>query len=441
MNTPELYELFLKFPKICIDSREAEAGSLFFALKGDKFNGNSYVAQALKKCDYAVVDDPEAVISDKCILVNDALGKLQSLAKYHRKRLGLPIIAITGTNGKTTTKELVARVLAKKFNVGFTQGNFNNHIGVPLTLLKLTSDHEFGIIEMGANHRGEIAVLCKIAAPDFGLITNVGKAHLEGFGSFEGVKKAKGELYAYLYENDGVAFVNYDNELLEDLKPPHSIIYYGTKGFTHCQGKVVSNDFYLSLRWMVTDDIINDEKYLDWDKIGKLVQTQLYGTYNFENVMAAICIGNNFNVSDADIKEAIETYKPKNNRSEICKTTTNTLLVDCYNANPSSIKAALDNFANVEVKPKVVILGDMLELGTASIREHGVIIGVLKEMNFNNVFLVGESFYNYKGTDNMLFFKEVKDLNEHLLKEKIKNAYVLIKGSRGMQLETILDLF
>ena len=229
MNTSALYDIFLKYPHICTDSRKASEDSIFFALKGENNDGNKYAEQALQKCPYAVIDNPEYNVSDRCILVEDVLDTLQKLAAYHRKRLGVPILAITGTNGKTTTKELVARVLSKKYKVFFTQGNLNNHIGVPLSLLSINKTHEFAVIEMGASHKGEIAALCKIAAPDFGIITNVGRAHLEGFGSFEGVKAAKGELYKYLHDNDGMAFVNYDNEILEDMNPPHNIIYYGTK--------------------------------------------------------------------------------------------------------------------------------------------------------------------------------------------------------------------
>lgn len=435
MNTPSLHELFLEYPKICIDSRKAESGSLFFALKGDHFDGNKFAEIALKKCEYAIVDDPSVVISNKYILVEDALAKLQSLAKYHRKRLGLPIIAITGTNGKTTTKELIARVMAMKYKVGYTQGNLNNHIGVPLTLLSFNQDHEFGIVEMGANHLNEIAALCMIAAPDYGIITNVGKAHLDGFGSFEGVKKAKGELYNYLYENDGVAFVNYDNEQLEDMKPPHSIVYYGTSGFTHCQGKIEDNGPLLSIRWIGSDDLANESGVIDWLKEGKLINTNLYGKYNFENVLAAICIGYNFNVDDDKIKKAIESYIPQNNRSQLLKTERNTLIIDSYNANPSSMKAALENFNQVKLENKLVILGDMFELGEGSIREHGVIIALLKECDFEQTILVGDNFYNYSDHNKMVFIKNNADLLIYLSEKPISGKNILIKGSRGMRLE------
>jgi len=436
MNTPSLYELFLKHPKICTDSRHAESGSLFFALKGGLYDGNTFAENALEKCDYAIVDDPSVIKNDRYILVEDALAKLQRLAMYHRKRLGLPIIAITGTNGKTTTKELIARVMGMKYNVGYTQGNLNNQIGVPLTLLSFNENHEFGIVEMGANHINEIALLCKIAAPDFGIITNVGKAHLEGFGSFEGVKKAKGELYNYLYENDGVAFVNYDNEQLEDMKPPHSIIYYGTNRFTHCQGRIEENGIFLSIRWIGSeDDSVHENEVVEWLQEGKLINTKLYGKYNFENVLAAVCIGNNFNVPDNLIKEAIESYSPQNNRSQVLKTDRNTLIIDSYNANPTSMKAALENFNQTELSEKVVILGDMFELGSVSIREHGVIVAFLRELNFEQIILVGSYFYSYCDQPDITFMKNSEDLLTYLSENKLSGKTILIKGSRGMRLE------
>ncbi len=438
MNTQTLYELFLKHPAICIDSRKAVSGSLFFAIKGENFDGNKFAEKALEKCDFAIVDDAEVVKNDKYILVDDALTKLQRLAKLHRKRLGIPIIAITGTNGKTTTKELIAKVMSKKYKVSYTQGNLNNHIGVPLTLLSFKHSHEFGIVEMGANHLGEIARLCKIIAPDYGIITNVGKAHLEGFGSFDGVKKAKAELYQYLYENDGVAFVNYDNEQLEDMKPPHSIIYYGTKGFTHCQGKIEKNGMTLSLRWIASDDLTNDDNIVDWTQEGKLIKTNLIGDYNFENVMAAICVGSNFNIDDNQIKTAIEEYTPNNSRSQLMKTAKNIVIVDSYNANPTSMKAALENFNKMKLDNKVVILGDMLELGTAGIREHGVIMSLLQEFKFEQVFLVGKIFDNYNGQNGVQFFKNSSELSIFLSKNSLSNKNILIKGSRGMQFENVL---
>lgn len=438
MNTSELYKIFIEHPIISIDSRTSESGALFFALKGDNFDGNQYAEAALQKCSYAIVDDPKVVKSDKFILVGNVLEKLQRLAAYHRKRLGIPIIAITGTNGKTTTKELVAAVMSKKYKVAYTVGNHNNHIGVPLTLLQMTKQHEFGIIEMGANHIGEIETLCKIASPDYGIITNIGKAHLEGFGSLEGVKKAKGELYRYLYENDGTAFVNYDNELLDELNPPHSVIYYGTKEFTHCQGKIVSDGVFLKFRWISSDDVADEPRQEDWSKRGSLISTRLVGNYNFENALAAVCIGNTFNVNIQHIQEAIENYEPQNNRSQLIKTDSNTLLLDSYNANPSSMKVAISNFSQLEFPNKIAILGEMLELGEASVREHGALIGQLNELTFEDVFLVGPSFMNYKENQKYHFLSNTLDLIEYLKTHPIKNKHILLKGSRGMKLETTL---
>jgi UDP-N-acetylmuramoyl-tripeptide--D-alanyl-D-alanine ligase len=438
MNTPELYKIFLEHPNISIDSRTADPGSIFFALRGDNFNGNQYAEEALKKCAYAVVDDPKVVTSDKYILVGNVLEKMQRLAAYHRKRLGIPIIAITGTNGKTTTKELIAAVMSKKYKVAFTSGNHNNHIGVPLTLLQMNKEHEFGVVEMGANHIGEIEVLCKIASPDYGIITNVGKAHLEGFGSLEGVKKAKGELYKYLYENDGTAFINYDNEQLDEMNPPHSVIYYGTKEFTHCQGKIIPDGVFLKFRWISSDEASDDNGREDWDKRGNLISTKLVGEYNFENALAAVCIGNTFNVCIQHIQEAIENYEPKNNRSQLTKTVSNTVLIDSYNANPSSMKVAIANFGKLDFPNKIAILGEMLELGEASIREHGAIIGQIMELPFEDVFFVGPSFMQYKANDRFHFFSTTGDLIEYLQLNPIKNKQLLLKGSRGIQLEKVL---
>ncbi len=438
MNTSVLYDLFLKYPNICTDSRKADPNSLFFALKGTQHDGNDFAEKALEKCPYAIVDNPNAVKSDKYILVDNVLSTLQKLATFHRKRLGIPILAITGTNGKTTTKELVARVLSKKYKIAYTQGNLNNHIGVPLTLLSMNKNHEFGVVEMGANHIGEIELLCRISMPDYGIITNVGKAHLEGFGSFEGVKKAKGELYKYLYENDGMAFVNYDNEILEDMKPPHSVIYYGTKGFTHCQGKIISQGIYLSFRWISSNDLNADENRMNWNDDNHLVNTQLIGNYNFENALAAVCVGTNFGISSCDIKHAIESYVPQNNRSQLQKTNSNTLLLDNYNANPSSMKASLNNFKLMDQPNKAVILGDMFELGEAALREHGALLATVEEMKFDRVICVGEIFYSLKGVGNFEYFKNTEELITFFNSNPIKGSTILIKGSRGMQLEKII---
>ena len=437
MNTSALYDIFLKYPHICTDSRKASEDSIFFALKGENNDGNKYAEQALQKCPYAVIDNPEYNVSDRCILVEDVLDTLQKLAAYHRKRLGVPILAITGTNGKTTTKELVARVLSKKYKVFYTQGNLNNHIGVPLSLLSIDKTHEFAVIEMGASHKGEIAALCKIAAPDFGIITNVGRAHLEGFGSFEGVKAAKGELYKYLHDNDGMAFVNYDNEILEDMNPPHNIIYYGTKTFTHCQGTLLESPIFMSFKWAPSDEVIAEESHTDEECY--IINTHLIGAYNFENALAAVSVGYNFGISPSNIKAAIEEYVPQNNRSQMLKTEKgNTLILDNYNANPSSMEAALNNFAKIDMPNKVLILGDMLELGSATHREHSVTLGQIRKLEFKNVYLVGQAFCSLNDTDGLHCFSNSEECGKYLETAKITNSTILIKGSHGMHMDKVV---
>ena len=437
MNTSALYDIFLKYPHICTDSRKASEDSIFFALKGENNDGNKYAEQALQKCQYAVIDNPEYNVSDRCILVEDVLDTLQKLAAYHRKRLGVPILAITGTNGKTTTKELVARVLSKKYKVFYTQGNLNNHIGVPLSLLSINKTHEFAVIEMGASHKGEIAALCKIAAPDFGIITNVGRAHLEGFGSFEGVKAAKGELYKYLHDNDGMAFVNYDNEILEDMNPPHNIIYYGTKTFTHCQGTLLESPIFMSFKWAPSDEVIAEESHTD-EECYK-INTHLIGSYNFENALAAVSVGYNFGISPSNIKAAIEEYVPQNNRSQMLKTEKgNTLILDNYNANPSSMEAALNNFAKIDMPNKVLILGDMLELGSATHREHSVTLGQIRKLEFKNVYLVGQAFCSLNDTDGLHCFNNSEECGKYLETAKITNSTILIKGSHGTHMDKVV---
>lgn len=441
MDTSSLYEIFLQNPNVCIDSREAAEKSIFFALKGENTDGNIYAEKALEKCAYAVVDNPDYAKDDKrYILVDDALSTLQKLATYHRKRLGLPILAITGTNGKTTTKELVARVLSKKYNVFYTQGNFNNHIGVPLTLLSMNKTHEFGVVEMGANHLGEIAKLCKIATPDFGIITNVGRAHLEGFGSFNNIKVAKAELYRYLHDNDGMAFVNYDNEILEDMEPPHNIVYYGTKNFTHCQGKVIDSSMFLSFQWSPSDESIVEEDP-SYNVQNCTINTQIIGEYNFENALAAVCVGYKFRISPVDIKAAIESYVPQNNRSQLLKTAkNNSVLVDNYNANPSSMEAAIDNFAKIKLENKVLILGDMLELGEASAREHGVVIGQIARLGFTQVFLVGKNFGKVPDTKDFTLFDNIDECVEYFAKNAVIDSSILVKGSHGMSMSKVVSV-
>ena len=353
MKIIELYTLFKLYPKIITDSRCVENNSIFFALKGENFDGNKFAIKALESgAKYAVIDNAKFKLNDNFILVDNVLKCLQQLASFHREQFVIPLIGITGTNGKTTTKELIHTVLKRKFKTHATKGNFNNHIGVPLTLLEMPLNTEIAIIEMGANHQGEIKELCEIAKPNYGLITNIGKAHLEGFGGFEGVVKAKNELYNFI-RNYGRAFLNSDNKLLSELAENLNSIKYGTKQDSDCFAEILEINPYVKLRWNNID-----------------IQSNLIGKYNFENILAAICIGNFFNVAHSNIKSAVENYIPQNNRSQIVQTKTNKILLDAYNANPTSMSLAIESFELLKSKTKVVILGDMLELGDESIFEH-----------------------------------------------------------------------
>ena len=412
----ELYSLFLKQRAITTDSRDCPKGSIFFALKGETFNGNAYAASALEKgCAYAVIDEAEYAADDRYIVVPDVLTTLQQLANEHRKALGTPIVGITGTNGKTTTKELVATVLEKKYNVLYTQGNFNNHIGVPKTLLQLTEEHNMAVIEMGANHPGEIKTLVNIVEPDCGLITNVGKAHLEGFGSFEGVIKTKGELYDFLREHKGKVFIDEENEHLMNISSGLNLIPYVT-------GEVIDCAPYLHFKWQGGD-----------------IMTHLIGAYNIKNMMAAATVGLHFGVSVADINDALAGYIPSNNRSQLTITEKNKLIVDTYNANPTSMMAALQNFSIMQVSPKMAILGDMRELGEVSEAEHKKVVDFLtaeeakaKEGEFL-VWLVGAEFS--KTSCHFRKFPDVAAVKKALEEEGVPTGYhILIKGSNGIRL-------
>ncbi|MBE9468320.1 MAG: UDP-N-acetylmuramoyl-tripeptide--D-alanyl-D-alanine ligase [Bacteroidetes bacterium] len=440
MKISELYNIFLKHPYICTDSRKIIDKSIFFALKGDNFNGNRYAINALDKCNYAVVDEKEFAVDNRFILVENVLDTLQKLAKYHREQLDLPILAITGTNGKTTTKELINKILATQFNVVSTSGNLNNHIGVPITLLNMNKDTDIGVVEMGANHIGEIKELCEIAQPNYGVITNIGKAHLEGFGSLEGVKKAKSELYQFLIINKGLAFVNNDNEILEDLNPPARVIFYGSSGFNHCQGKLINSDLFLQFKWMSTEDMSFDDDIFDWNNNTRSIKTKIFGAFNFENALAAACIGNHFGISELNIKNAIENYIPSNKRSQLIKKQSNTIILDAYNANPTSMKEAINAFLKTKLENKIIILGDMLELGSKSDIEHSLITIFIEKMNFKKVFLIGECFYDlnthYKGFN---FFKNVEELIGFMNINPIKSSSILIKGSRKNGLEKLIE--
>ena len=431
----QLYTIFLNHPIICTDSRVCPQGSLFFALKGDNFNANAFALSALEKgCSYAVIDETEYAIDDRFILVDNVLETLQQLATYHRKQLGTRIIGITGTNGKTTTKELIASVLKEKYNILYTQGNLNNHIGVPLTLLQLSAEHEIGIIEMGANHSGEIKLLAEIACPDYGIITNVGKAHLEGFGSFEGVKTTKAELYNYIFSQGKAIFINKDNEHLVEMAT--------NAGFDIERGNVRAYSLdlenwgcYIHGRTLNCSPFLKMECTIDlFDKFE--VNTKLVGAYNAENVLAAVAIGEFLGLKKEEIKSGLEKYAPQNNRSQLTVTEKNKLVVDAYNANPTSMQSAILNFAQMEVEAKTLILGDMLELGEQSAEEHQNVVNLLQQNNFDNVYLVGKEFSNTQNAYRCL--NDVTELQTYLEQNPIQNNFVLIKGSRGIKLEKVL---
>lgn len=426
MSIIDLYDLFIHNPQITTDSRNCPKGSIFFALKGDKFDGNQYAGKALASgCVYAVIDNPDYYIGERTILVDNVLKTLQQLAHHHRKVLGLPIIGITGTNGKTTTKELLAAVLSTKFNLLYTEGNFNNHIGVPLTLLRLTHDHEMAVIEMGASHPGDIKELVDIVHPNYGIITNVGRAHLEGFGSFEGVIRTKGELYDYIRRSKGKIFIKKENEYLQSIAKGIEQITYGNGDDAFASGQVVSCDPFL---------------VFNWKQQGKLhtVETHMIGSYNLDNVLAAVAVGRFFKIPAERISRAIAAYEPTNNRSQFKKTENNELIIDAYNANPSSMKVALDNFITMPVQPKAIILGDMRELGPTSDELHAEVVEQIKKGQFDKVFLCGEYFS--KVGKEFSPFATTEAMVEELRKQPLKGYHILIKGSHSMGLEKLADI-
>lgn len=428
IDLEQIYQIFLHSGSVTTDSRNVLPGSIFFGLRGDHFNGNHFAARALESgaiC--AIVDEPGAALNEKCLLVNDSLSTLQALASFHRKKLSAIIIAITGSNGKTTTKELTGAVLSTSFSTVFTRGNLNNHIGVPLTLLSLDKKTEFAIVEMGANHPGEIKILCKIADPDYGIITNIGKAHLEGFGGYQGVINAKSELYHYIREKKGAVFVNRDNDLLWELSEGITRISYGSSSRSEFRGNILENAPFLSFRWLHEGAGIN-------------TPTNLVGSYNFENAMAAVCIGAHFKVPAQKISLAIQNYSPENNRSQQLDTGRNILWLDAYNANPSSMKAALQNFAGFPAGNKVAILGDMMELGESSQAEHQEIIALSKKLGFRLVLFIGDQFANAAKGTGMMCFPDVSAAGDYLGKHPIKDNIILVKGSRKMQLEKLVPL-
>lgn len=424
MDTKSLYRLFQQHPVVTTDTRHCPAGSIFFALRGDHFNGNQFARQALEKgCAYAVIDDPalDDKSNDRLILVPDTLVALQTLAAHHRQQMGIPVIQITGTNGKTTTKELCAAVLQQKYRTLFTEGNLNNHIGVPLTLLRLTAAHEIAIIETGANHVGEIATLAAIVRPNFGVITNVGKAHLEGFGSFEGVKRTKGELYDFLRtQPEGSIFLHIDDPHLSEMAKGLPAFTYGRlQSAADVKGEAKGKGAFLELHWeAATGELIT-------------ASTQLIGTYNIANALAAVAMGRRFGIEDAEIAKALTEYTPSNNRSELKRTATNELIIDAYNANPTSMAAALSNFKQIAHPHKLAIIGEMRELGATSKEEHERVVQQLQTMGCP-AYLVGKEFAAYAHF--FPWFENVELLKEHLYSHPLTEQLILIKGSNGTRL-------
>ncbi len=420
-----IYRQFTKAYKVTTDSRKVEQNAIFFALKGENFDANDFalqVAEEGKAC-LVVADRKDLPNHERLLIVEDSLKTLQDLAAYHRQQMKPTVLSITGTNGKTTTKELVSAVLTKKYNIIHTMGNLNNHIGVPLTLLSIKPETEIAVVEMGANHPGEIDFLCRIADPDFGLITNIGKAHLEGFGSFEGVIKTKTELYRHIKSHGKAVFVNQGNPLLWEQSEGMERISYGRHCAAFCPVAPAKCDPYLGVFWKE-----------------HLIQTHLVGSYNFENVAAAIGVGQYFEVEDEKIMEALEAYTPTNSRSQVIETEKNRIIMDAYNANPTSMRAALINFASICGKEHLLILGDMRELGTASEEEHRNILGLMKELGFKDAFLVGANFCAYNENPDWMTFAKVEDLCGFLESHPVNGKTVLVKGSRGIQLEKVLPL-
>ena len=430
MEIKELYEIFKKHPVVTTDSRNCPEGSIFFALKGVSFDGNKFAASALDKgCAYAVVDEKEYATDTRCILVDDCLETLRQLAHLHRFTLGTRIIGITGTNGKTTTKELVSAVLAKKYDVLHTEGNFNNDIGVPKTLLRLTAKHEIGVIEMGASHPGDIRHLVEIVEPDYGIITNVGRAHLKGFGSFEGVIKTKGELYDYLRtKKDSTVFINGEDNRLLGIAHGLKLVRYGLTEADnlYVSGRMGECSPYLSFKWRHGDG--------QWHK----VETHLIGAYNVYNMLAAVCIGLYFEVAPQLIDEALSSYVPSNDRSELEETKHNHLIVDAYNANPTSMNAAIENFRRMDVENKMLILGDMNELGSYSGEEHQKLVDSLMNWGFTDVWLVGPEFA--KTDCSFRKFDNVEDVKTAIEKNRPEHRFILIKGSNSIRLFTLPQL-
>jgi UDP-N-acetylmuramoyl-tripeptide--D-alanyl-D-alanine ligase len=429
MKTEQLYKLFRESTGISTDSRTVRKGEMFFALWGNNFNGNLYASEALEKgalC--AVIDDP-LIEKDGTILVDDCLFELQALAAHHRKELKAPVLAITGSNGKTTTKEMIAEIMSKRKKVHYTRGNLNNHIGVPLTLLSAPEGTELLVIEMGANHIGEIRTLCLIAKPDYGIITNIGTAHLEGFGSFEGVVKAKTELYEHLRKVNGIAIFNDMNPLLSEkiFRTVNRAVPYSDPTGTELRVDILSSDLVLSVR-------------VEYQRNSYTINANLFGRHNIENIKAAIATSLFLGADMTDIVSAIESYKPGNNRSQVKKTEYNTVICDSYNANPESMRRAIESFIENEAKNSLLILGDMLELGLRTQEEHMGILRTLNTRGLSNVILVGPIFKSLSAEFGYKSFESVGELREYLKEHPVKGNRILVKGSRGIRLEKIYDL-
>ncbi len=427
MDIGDLYSKFLKSGKVSTDTRQITPGSVFFALRGDRFNANEFAAQALEKgASYVVIDDAAYKVDERCIVVDNTLETLQKLARHHRDQLNIPVVGLTGSNGKTTSKELVSTVLSKKFKTYATKGNLNNHIGVPLTLLSIDSSYEMAVVEMGANHLGEIALLCSIANPTHGFITNIGKAHIGTFGGYENIIRAKSELYQHLITTQGTVFINSQNAILANMAKRFSkpVLYPAKGDYYHCE--LIGADPFVKLK----------------AENGEVVTTHLIGTYNFENMAAALCIGKFFGVDGADANRAIAEYIPSNMRSQMVTKGTNTIILDAYNANPSSMQAAIENIAAMKAARKVVILGDMFELEEEAEKEHRSLGKLIREKGLTEVYFCGNLIKTaLEEVPAAKHFTTKDALMEQLRKDKLTDATILVKASRGIGLETIVEVF
>ena len=430
VTTESLYNYYLKKPLISTDTRNISEGCIFFALKGENFNANGFALQAIEKgAAFAVVDEDAYVINNQCLLVADVLKALQDLAKHHRKQLNIPVIGLTGSNGKTTSKELLNAVLTERYRTFSTFGNLNNHIGVPLSILSIATNVEIAVIEMGANHQKEIELLCEIAQPTHGIITNVGMAHLDGFGGFEGVKKGKAELYHYIKENQGYTFINRNNDYLMEMAlnaKLSKLIYYGTDNGNTIKGALKSSDPFIEVEWTNHD-------------ASSTVKTNLTGSYNFENILAAICIADFFDITPDEINNGLANYNPINNRSQLTETENNKVICDFYNANPSSMSAALANIAAITADKKTAILGDMFELGPESAAQHALIAKQASASRLEEIIFIGKCFFELKDQIEGEFFETPLEAADYLAQKGISNNLVLLKGSRGMKLESLLQ--